>query len=550
MFYLLALALLQDEDLKSGLVTTSMLEAEPPGLRVSWIHWDSGFRGSGLLVGDRIVAVDGRAIVRPKNLDETRRVLPRMIGQYAESQGWKARDGAAVTLRVRRRASTGEGVEHVEIRGTLRKERAHFNKDNAPTLGPGGPPRRGTDNFADSWLGWYEKQMERGRRVLDGGWQNGSLDSRMELKRHLSEQERLDYLVQKYPGPFAAAMREDWELVRDTLAGRKYELGDADLAFRQLGELRAKEVAEQAKKAREEFLLARKSGMIEPFPTIDPIHGDRKTVTGKIVLLPGITSREWVMEGPRAYLFSGGRDRGFYFVDSRDPGMTRVLEAAYRYKKYVTPKLDESYAIVGRILPDPKMLVIQGRAQTGLAVEVLAATVGEALFVDATVLQDRISPFAGEADLRKPADLVLPPDASPRKVMETFISALKEGDEQTWKGLFAPWRAAGSGTGRIEDIVYYPRKKLHFDEPWIASRRLLMDRVCDVRVVYVSVPTTIITGKEFERAPVVEEVWVELEHVGRFDGEFRAFTSVAVHRIWRLQRVDGGPWRIAEIQQL
>jgi hypothetical protein len=45
-------------------------------------------------------------------------------------------------------------------------------------------------------------------------------------------------------------------------------------------------------------------------------------------------------------------------------------------------------------------------------------------------------------------------------------------------------------------------------------------------------------------------VLVELDHVGKFDGAYRAFNDVTVHRQWILQRINGGPWRIASAQGL
>jgi hypothetical protein len=42
----------------------------------------------------------------------------------------------------------------------------------------------------------------------------------------------------------------------------------------------------------------------------------------------------------------------------------------------------------------------------------------------------------------------------------------------------------------------------------------------------------------------VEEVRVRVNHIGRFDGEFRTFAGHNLHRTWTLQRLDKGPWRI------
>jgi hypothetical protein len=43
---------------------------------------------------------------------------------------------------------------------------------------------------------------------------------------------------------------------------------------------------------------------------------------------------------------------------------------------------------------------------------------------------------------------------------------------------------------------------------------------------------------------------VILDHVGLIDGEYRTFSDINVHRVWRLQRLNGGPWKITEVQRL
>ena len=45
------------DELTSGLKTLADFNAAPPGLRVTWIAWDSPFRGSGLAVGRTWVAL-------------------------------------------------------------------------------------------------------------------------------------------------------------------------------------------------------------------------------------------------------------------------------------------------------------------------------------------------------------------------------------------------------------------------------------------------------------------------------------------------------------
>jgi hypothetical protein len=55
----------------------------------------------------------------------------------------------------------------------------------------------------------------------------------------------------------------------------------------------------------------------------------------------------------------------------------------------------------------------------------------------------------------------------------------------------------------------------------------------------------LLTGAEFVGAPRVERVTAELEFIGSFEGEYRSFSRVGLSRVWELQRVNGGPWRVA-----
>jgi hypothetical protein len=75
---------------------------------------------------------------------------------------------------------------------------------------------------------------------------------------------------------------------------------------------------------------------------------------------------------------------------------------------------------------------------------------------------------------------------------------------------------------------------------------VILDKVYDVEIVDEGLVQQMTTGKEFKGAPIVEQVLVEVEHIGKFAEGYRPFTGVDVRRVWALQRVDGGPWRITE----
>ncbi|PYS88276.1 MAG: hypothetical protein DMF64_20920 [Acidobacteria bacterium] len=536
----------QEDTFTSRLVTYPLLDQEPAALRVSWIHWDSSFRGSRLTIGDQIIGVNGVPIVKPEQVEDVQRMLPMLVGQYAESQFWAqqgAKEGEPLTLTVRRRKLPGQGWETLETRGELRAERRYLNEQERWVLGPGGPDNYAHDGFPEAWSSWYEKLVAQLTRILAEGWAP-SFSSRYELECHLEYQARIEYLAEHYPGPLADALKADWEAARTSLVGRKYEIAPEALAYRRAEEERVQQVADAARQSWAAFLQAKAAEIIEPFPGIDPIHGDLASIVGKYVVLPPIGYRDWVSEAEHNWLTSS-QDRTYYFADTETPAAERMLLATRRYRKLVTPNIREDYAIVGRVLPEPRLLIIQERGIFGTQVEPVAALVGDAMFIDLTTEQDGVSPFAGEQALMKPSAALPPDDATPKQVMEAWIAALKEGDLALWKELFADWYVDQLPDGRP---FLHPYEIWMSDSNWEDSRRRVLDDVYGIEVVWTSDPRDIMTGREFERAPHIEEVDVEIDLIGSFDGEYRAFSKPSFNRFWKLQRVDTGPWRISSVQ--
>ncbi len=109
-----------------------MLEAKPYGFRVSWIRWDSEFRGTKLRIGDRIIGLDGTRYslaTRPTGGGTG-------VGQWNEPFTWKKRgagDGTKITLTVWRKGKT------FEVSAKLRAERFYYSKNGKRALAPGGP---------------------------------------------------------------------------------------------------------------------------------------------------------------------------------------------------------------------------------------------------------------------------------------------------------------------------------------------------------------------------------------------------------------------------
>jgi hypothetical protein len=331
--------------------------------------------------------------------------------------------------------------------------------------------------------------------------------------------------------------------VRDGLQGTRYEIPPEDLAWRSLGEHRRDEIAAAGKAAREAFLKALEPETIPCFPAVDPIHGDRSQVAGKVVVLPALTNRSWAMRSGKAYLVAGGGRDGWYFLDTTTPAFRRALDAGWRYRQSVTPSLAESHAVIGRILPDPKMLVKDGTAIPGLALEALGVSIGDQLFVDLTQVENGASRFAGEEMLASPTMKAPPDDAPPEAVMAAFFQAEKLGAEEVWRSLFATWEATIWDGEPWYKPIRRPSDSTLSGE-WVRCRRLLAKEVFDVRVAVIDRPRTVLEGSEFPGAPKIEQVTLETDHVGLFDGEYRAYKDVSTNRVWALQRRDGGPWRV------
>jgi len=275
----------------------------------------------------------------------------------------------------------------------------------------------------------------------------------------------------------------------------------------------------------------------------------RMVVVGESVFLgnetlPKLGNRDWISEGGHGYLVAGDRSRGYYFVDSRSPEMVRVLTAGYRYQELVSPKLSETHTLIGRITGNPSLRYLGDVAVTGLEVQVIAATVGDAMFVDVTAVDDKgASRFAGQETLSALGAELPGPRATPTQVVEAAFAALKVGDQETWGQLYAPWYFSYYGPGRA---AFWPHWHRGPPDDWVRARRLILDKVYDVRVIDEGLVQRLSDGVEFVGIPVIEQVQVEVEHVGKFPEGYRHFTGVDVRRVWTLQRVGGGPWRITD----
>lgn len=538
------------ESVTSGLTTFALLDAAPPRLRVDWIGWNSGFRGSGLVPGDEILAVSG--VPLPQRPDSAS--LARLIGQSQESQAWLdagALEGAPISLTVRRRrppngGRPGIGFEIREVAGQLRAQREYRDEQGKARLGPGGPPRLASDGFSSAWASWYERLVYVWERQLAGGVWGASADSRMALADHMALEERVQFAARTYPGPFSEALLADWTSLRDFLAGRSYRISPEDLAFREDEEKLRRAISACSRQAWEALLATHRDGVATLRGGRHYLGEELAAIAGQLVVLDATTPDDWLMDvGRPMAMWRHLGPCAAMNIDARE--LEPVWHAQIRFRATVAPTLGDQMAVLGRIRPEARMVAPAGaRAEVALDIEPLGVLMGEGetlMFVDLTK-QNGL--FAGEELVKVAPPAPLPADASPEQVMEAAITALLRRDQATWLSLFSTWQVLRED-GLAYLYPFWPYPEAHRDGDWTQSRRVMMEHCVAVRIAWMSEPARLPMAP-LPDAPAVWQVELELDHVGSFDGEFRAFNKVGVHRRWLVTRVDQGPWRIMSHQ--
>ncbi len=532
--------------IKTDAVTNSFVQN---GFRVTWIDWDSDFRNRNLQIEDIIIGYDDvsfEPFLEPGKHGSA-------IGQYGETTYWQklggVKHGHAITLKVFRE----EKKEILEIPGKLLAQRFYTDstEDRKRALGPGGPAKISRDGFSGSWSTWYEDFVKKMSDILDGGWDHKSINNKKELQEHEGQKERVDYIQEKYPGPFADVVLSDWQKVHHNLIGK--EIDKVDLEYREIGAKRIETVKQEAQTAWDKIHAELKDEMIAAFPIVN--IDDRESVAGKIVELPWITTRNIINDLGKTFAVIGNRTEGFYFIQLSDSSHVRKFyDTMYRYQAQVSPKLTERYQYLVEITDEPALITKDRKAITGLMAKIIAARAGSdgEFFVDLrdadTANDDSEIKFAGQEKVNQFAPIKVKDDAAPQEVIEAMIEAVKLVHEEAWKSLFATWRARIYWQNHISfDPSYVPKGS--FPGAWEQSRRLISDRVYDVRVDKTNIIRRILQKDDEFGYPDIDEVDVFVDHYELTEnGKYKTFLDVNVRRKWTLQRLDEGPWRITTVQ--
>jgi hypothetical protein len=523
-------------DVRSGIQTEALLEDDPPGFRVTWIDWDSDFRRA-LRFNDLITGVNGRSLspfLQPGK-------LAKGVGQAAEGQYWKE-IGATVGQEIALAVVRDDAV--VEVTGRLGTDWFHYDAAGKAALAPGGPARLATDGFDETWMGWFEKLQSKLSLILTLGLTYRGLNTRAELKSLLDGQPRIDFLLARWPGPFAQTIHDDWARAVTVVRGRQAE-PPVDLEYRAIGERRVEIARAAAATAWAALLEETAPDRVPAVPAGSPL--EREKWVGKTVEFPPLSYASFRSDLGKSFAAAGSPRDGYWYLLFDRPEMAAFWRVLARYKGFVNPQLAERFRFLVRVLDNAQMFTVDGHSIMGLGVEALAALVGrDEMFVDLRHADPR---FAGEESLASVASASRD-DADPASVVRAMIDAVKLGDEPGWRGLFAPWRVVAGGGGRpLLDMAYATRPGM-FAGDWERSRRLIMGDLFDARVYSVEKVRRILARDAGTGLPDVDQAVVWVDHYGLFDGEHRVFQNVNVNRRWLLQRLDGGPWRIVSLQSL
>lgn len=526
---------------------------------VTWIPWDSGFRGSGLRVGDAIIG-HGDIRYTLQTVEAHEGVGDANFAKYLERIQAKPDD--FISLIVLRRD------REVTITGRIGGQRSYRNADNKRILGEQGPLEWEKDGFDYSWDAWYRQFISDAKSCMSGWDYFVGTNTKSLAERLPAYSARIEFLETKYPGAFAQAVREDYEAMKNGVAGEPRALSESQLAYRSLGERRAAEATAAADAAFTAFLTEVEKELLSNPPSAPDAFGeDTRPLHGKMIRLPELSRQHILFETRRSWWWSGS-GKGGYVLDRGSPLMQRLYAALGDYTEKVDPYFRDHKAVfVGVIQPEPALVSDSHRNITvsGLRVEPLAALIANAsqsdrrLFVE--LRPDKMKEaFAGAAQLaagiHKPA---LKDDMGPGEVLLTAFEALKMGDMETWLHCYAGWLVRG-WYGKGESYQYVDRTWRVMDpgqsanSAWDQARKRLMDdvyavevdRVTPIRVVYNATNQPAGSARALEAgAPErVEEVLVYLNHIGKVGGEYRTFAGSMLRRRWELQRLDAGPWRI------
>jgi hypothetical protein len=501
------------------------------GQRVEWIAWDSPAQE--LEIGDIILEIRaGEQRLEGRSLS---RLGYPGGGTSALWSALQAASGASLIIKLWRQ---GDLLEQAV---TPIPQPFYSNTEGQRALFADGPYKSGRTPDRETWSVWYERIIKSWSRILCDGWRQRSFNTRKLLQAHAEERGVVDFLLAQHPGAFAEHIERHWQAVQDKLVGQVWPAESIDLTYRDLAKERRDKIRAVAREEHKAYQTGIAERLSDAFPAPDPYETEAGSVDGRMIVIDRVSPRDMRNDGVQAWYILGDRYRGWYFLDVHSPEVMRMWDGIDAYQRRVTRHLGESYRFYLRLTEDPMIRAKEKRnIALGFKTRLVAVLVGGEMFMRDL---DSEQPHTAGSEILQQAAVAPPPDSTPpEELARKRIEAVKLLRQDAWEELFADWTVSSDWSGNPIFLPYGfgPSDKR---SGWEQSQKRFFSDVLDARVLEASEPFTVLPADSVHGTPQVEECEVLVEHVGEFEGEYRSFKDSWLTRVWRLQRVDGGPWR-------
>jgi hypothetical protein len=299
--------------------------------------------------------------------------------------------------------------------------------------------------------------------------------------------QRIEALRQKYPdNPEVAKLAERARLAIIASKGQTKEVAPDATGYRTL-EKKLVGLFETEANREWEALMAKvkasKDPILAAFPPPSQEEVGIDELAGRYVVLEDFEyPRNEFTEMGRQYVFVGGGTTGYYFVDLSNRAWLGAYEAVKRYRRFVNQDVPEGmkWTLVGRISGVQLLVPEAGDKKSmavrwGWTVEPVAIRVPGRTFALADAALPLGGAFAGEPRMEEIKSSFytvkeVPADAAPEKVVEIFITAIKEKNYKLYLDCIEPSRR---GTPKAQDLCLYH---------WEWHQHRFATFYCDVKV--------------------------------------------------------------------
>lgn len=274
---------------------------------------------------------------------------------------------------------------------------------------------------------------------------------------------RVQNLMKLYPDD--PAVKALYERARAALMGSKgnYQQISSDMMAYLNNEKELRERYSKLSVAKWAELQQGREAITKVFPSVDPLKcTDETNPTDKLIVLPGVKYPDNQFIGATGeYIAVGKPSTGFYFVNIGGREWLGPYEAIKRFRREVDASLGESltFTVLGRV-SGPTMEIPSNRRMNmawGWVVE------PEALYIDGRIVatfdanHEKSGSFVEEdkvAGIKEAWYTVkeVPQDATPERVMEIFLAAIKEKNYDLYVKCINPERYA---TETAESLLRY-----------------------------------------------------------------------------------------------